>query len=104
MTELWVGRRVSWSMPRRSFSACRQFRRQHTDFVDGFLSEGTSCAMQAHLIRCPSCATRDVWMRRSLLALQALQRIEPSANFRERLYERLAIPTERPQLVSILGR
>jgi hypothetical protein len=91
-------------MPRRPFSSCRQFRRQHTDFMDGFLSEGTSCDMQEHLICCPSCARHDVWMRRSLLALQALPRIEPSADFRERLYERLAIPTEPPRLVSISGR
>ena len=45
--------------------------------------------MQEHLYECTACATRDVWVRRSLLALQVLPSIEPSAGFRERLYERL---------------
>lgn len=45
--------------------------------------------MQEHLYECKACATRDVWVRRSLLALQVLPSIEPSAGFRERLYERL---------------
>jgi hypothetical protein len=63
--------------------------------------------MRDHLDECPDCARRDVWVRRSLLALQALPRIEPSADFRERLYERLAVPTGpavRLQLASSTGR
>jgi hypothetical protein len=68
--------------------------------------------MQEHLYECPACATRDVWVRRSLLALQSLQSIEPSAGFHERLYERLAMPialstarpTTRLQLASSRGR
>jgi len=91
-------------MPCRSSCSCRQFRRQHAEFVDGFLAEETARAMQGHVNNCPSCATRDVWMRRSLLALQALPRIEPSADFRQRLFERLAIPTERLQLARFLGQ
>ena len=91
-------------MPCRSSCSCRQFRRQHAEFVDGFLAEETVRAMQEHVSGCPSCATRDVWMRRSLLALQALPSIEPSAGFRERLFERLAIPPERLQLARFLAR
>ena len=64
--------------------------------MDGLLLEETARAMQEHVNDCPSCATRDVWMRRSLLALQALPRIEPSAGFRERLFSRLAIPPFTP--------
>lgn len=45
--------------------------------------------MQEHLYECQACATRDVWVRRSLLALQVLPSIEPSAGFHKRLYERL---------------
>ena len=60
--------------------------------------------MRAHLDNCPRCATRDVWMRRSLLALQVLPRIEPSAGFRERLYERLAVPAVRLELASSAAR
>jgi hypothetical protein len=77
------------------------FRRQHAEFTDGFLSEESSSAMQAHLETCPDCAMRDVRVRRSLLALQVLRTIEPSADFRRRLYERLAqelpdVPVTRP--------
>lgn len=68
--------------------------------------------MQEHLYECPACATRDVWVRRSLLALQVLPSIEPSTGFRERLYERLGgclgeqltQPTARLQLASSRGR
>lgn len=64
--------------------------------------------MQEHLHECPACATRDVWIRRSLMALQVLPRIEPSAGFHERLYERLgeqlAPPMARLQLASSRGR
>jgi len=91
-------------MPCRSSCSCRQFRRRHTELVDGLLLEETARAMQEHVNDCPSCATRDVWMRRSLLALQSLPRIEPSAGFRERLFARLAIPTERLQLARFLGQ
>lgn len=57
--------------------------------------------MHAHLEMCPDCAMRDVRVRRSLLALQVLRTIEPSADFRRRLYERLAqelpeLPVTRP--------
>ena len=60
--------------------------------------------MQEHLFACPACATRDVWVRRSLLALQVLPSIEPSADFRDRLYKRLAMPSTRLQLASAPGR
>jgi len=68
--------------------------------------------MQEHLYECKACATRDVWVRRSLLALQVLPSIELSAGFRERLYERLGVslgeqltpPPARLQLASSRGR
>lgn len=64
--------------------------------------------MQEHLYDCPACATRDVWVRRSLMALQVLPSIEPSAGFHLRLYERLgeqlAPPMARLQLASSPGR
>jgi hypothetical protein len=84
-------------MPRRLSRPCRQFRRQHAEFVDGFLSGDESRAMQDHLNTCADCATRDVWVRRSLLALQTLPQIEPSADFRERLYARLAREASEPR-------
>jgi len=77
-------------MPRRLSSSCRQFRRQHVEFVDGYLSDEAQRAGCAHLDECPVCARHDVQIRRSLMALQSLPMIEPSAGFRDRLYERIA--------------
>jgi anti-sigma factor RsiW len=77
-------------MPRRLSSSCRQFRRQHAEFVDGYLSDEALCASRAHLDECPACAHHDVLIRRSLLAVQALPMIEPSAGFHDRLCERLS--------------
>jgi hypothetical protein len=76
-------------MPRRLSFSCRQFRRQHAEFVDGFLSEEAQRAGEEHLAECVVCAQHDVLVRRSLLALQVLPRIEPSPDFRARLAERL---------------
>lgn len=77
-------------MPRRLSSSCRQFRRQHAEFVDGYLSDEVQRAGRVHLDECPVCARHDVQIRRSLMALQALPMIEPSAGFHDRLYEKLA--------------
>jgi anti-sigma factor RsiW len=58
--------------------------------VDGYLSDEAQRAGREHLDECPVCARHDVQIRRSLMALQSLPMIEPSADFRDRLYERLA--------------
>lgn len=58
--------------------------------MDGLLPEGALCAMRAHRDDCPACSRHDVLIRRSLMALQALPRIEPSADFRVRLFARIA--------------
>ena len=58
--------------------------------MDGYLSDEAQRAGRAHLDECPVCARHDVQIRRSLMALQALPMIEPSAGFHDRLYERLA--------------
>jgi anti-sigma factor RsiW len=77
-------------MPRRPSCSCRQFRRLHAEYVDGFLSGGTFRACEMHVHECPTCASHDVLIRRSLLALQALPAIQPSAGFRDRLSRRIA--------------
>ena len=82
-------------MPRRLSSSCRQFRRQHAEFMDGYLPDKAQRACRAHLDECPACTCHDVQIRRSLLALQALPRIEPSADFHDRLYARLSRETLR---------
>lgn len=77
-------------MPLRLSASCRQFRRQHAEFVDGYLSDEAQRAGRSHLDECPVCARHDVQIRRSLMALQSLPMIEPSAGFHDRLYERIA--------------
>ena len=89
-------RRVSKSMPRRPSYSCRQFRRQHVEFVDGLLCNEAHRACTEHVSACPACAHHDVQVRRSLLALQALPSIEPSADFRQRLRARLAQEAQHP--------
>ncbi len=76
-------------MPRRLSLSCRQFRRQHAEYSDGFLTDNELRACQAHLEICPACANHDVRIRRSLLALQALPSIAPSADFGKRLSDRI---------------
>jgi hypothetical protein len=84
-------------MPRRPSLSCRQFRQLHAEYVDGFLCVERSQAMRSHGDDCPACAALDVQVRRSLLALQTLPTIAPSADFRERLHKRLVLSqlTER---------
>lgn len=84
-------------MPRRPSLSCRQFRQLHAEYVDGYLCVEQSRAMRSHGDDCPACSRLDVQIRRSLLALQTLPTIEPSADFRERLHERLVLSqlTER---------
>jgi hypothetical protein len=77
-------------MPRRLSSSCRQFRQQHAEFMDGLLPEGTVRAMRMHRDVCQACSQHEVLIRRSLLALQALPQIAPSADFRARLQARIA--------------
>ncbi len=57
--------------------------------MDGYLSEEAQRACGVHRDACPACGHHDVQIRRALLALQALQVIEPSAGFRDRLHARL---------------
>jgi len=71
--------------------------------VDGYLSDEAQRTARAHLDECPVCARHDVQIRRSLMALQSLPMIEPSADFLDQLHERLAreelhyspVPTRR---------
>jgi hypothetical protein len=80
-------------MPRRPSLSCRQFRAQHVEYVDGFLAGDLLHACETHLDECSVCRRQDVMVRRSLIALQALPVIEPSADFHRRLCDRLANDT-----------
>ena len=89
-------------MPCRPSYSCRQFRRRHVEFVDGLLPGEAQDVCEAHVRECPVCAEHDVQVRRSLLALQVLPTIMPSADFRDRLRARLAgeAPTVVPAVAS----
>jgi hypothetical protein len=88
---------------------CRQFREKHVAFVDDVLPAIEMRAMHHHRAVCPRCSRHDTAIRRSLLLVRNLPRIEPSPDFIARLNERLAqlgpaaqvdIIAPRPQLSS----
>jgi hypothetical protein len=68
---------------------CSEFRDRHCAFIDDTLAGVELVRMQGHLAECPACAEMDVKVRRSLMAIHSLPSIEPSADFRRRLEERL---------------
>lgn len=68
---------------------CREFREKHVGFVDDILPAIDMEAMQRHLQACPRCSRHDTTVRRGLLIVRNLPRIEPSPDFMARLNERL---------------
>ena len=68
---------------------CRKFKSKHVGFVDDVLSAADMADMRQHVRLCARCSTLDVRIRRSLLVVRNLPRIEPSADFYDRLTERL---------------
>jgi hypothetical protein len=68
---------------------CREFREKHVGFVDDILPAIDMEAMQRHLQACPRCSRHDTTVRRGLLIVHNLPRIEPSPDFMARLNERL---------------
>lgn len=68
---------------------CREFQDNHFAFIDDTLSGIELVGMQCHIAECENCARHDTTVRRSLLLFRNLPRIEPSAEFSERLNARL---------------
>ena len=68
---------------------CRDFRENHTLFIDLMCSAVTEAEMRAHMRECESCSHQDMVIRRSLMLIRSLPSIEPSADFRMRLEARL---------------
>jgi len=68
---------------------CKSFKSNHAAFTDGILSDGDLVAMQRHAAECAACASHDAAVRRALLVFRNLPSIEPSADFSNRLGERL---------------
>lgn len=70
---------------------CREFKSKHVGFVDDLLSAVEMADMRRHVRLCDRCSTLDVRIRRSLMVVRNLPRIEPSADFYARLSERLRV-------------
>lgn len=68
---------------------CREFQENHFAFIDDTLSGIELVGMQRHIAECENCAKHDTNIRRSLMLFRNLPRIEPSAEFSERLNNRL---------------
>ncbi len=68
---------------------CREFHKTHSAFIDDTLSGIELVGVQRHIAECEECAKHDAIVRRSLLLFRNLPRIEPSADFSERLSVRI---------------
>lgn len=68
---------------------CKSFRRNHSAFIDEQLSGTAAAAMYEHVRECPTCSTYNARLRRSLLLARNLPQIEVSAEFSERLLDRI---------------
>ncbi|HUL03487.1 MAG TPA: zf-HC2 domain-containing protein [Gemmatimonadales bacterium] len=69
---------------------CTEFRASYTEYRDGLIAEpGEERRFDEHLAGCASCRRYDATVRRAVLALQAAETVEPSADFRRRLDRRL---------------
>src|SRR2546430_17126572 len=70
---------------------CVEFLERYTDFRDGLITAPRELRrFERHLARCAGCRRYDTAVRRGVLALQAVETIEPSRDFRRR-------PDARPE-------
>jgi len=75
---------------------CPEFLDRYTEFRDGLVTSSREVRrFQRHLAVCLRCREYDAAVRRGVLALHATRHIEPSADFRRRLDERLRGERER---------
>jgi hypothetical protein len=68
---------------------CREFRRNHVAFVDDLLPGIDLVRMQRHALECASCSRHDTMIRRALLVVRNMPRLEVSAGFSERLHSKI---------------
>lgn len=68
---------------------CQEFLEKHFAFVDDTLAGVELVGMQVHISECDKCARQDAMVRRSLMLVRSLPRIEPSPEFSSRLEKRL---------------
>jgi hypothetical protein len=70
---------------------CQEFLDRYTEFRDGLVAAPRELRrFQRHLVQCASCRRYDAALRRGVEALQTIETIEPSSDFRRRLDARLA--------------
>lgn len=70
---------------------CAEFLARYTDVRDGLITATRELRrFQRHLAQCEACRRYDTAVRRGVIALQAVETIEPSRDFRRRLDARLA--------------
>jgi hypothetical protein len=70
---------------------CQEFLDRYTEFRDGLVAAPRELRrFQRHLVQCASCRRYDAALRRGVEALQNIETIEPSSDFRRRLEARLA--------------
>jgi len=70
---------------------CDEFLDRYTDYRDGLLSTPREARrFTRHLEQCGSCRAFDEAVQQGVGALRAVERIEPSVDFRRRLDQRLA--------------
>jgi anti-sigma factor RsiW len=75
---------------------CPEFLDRYTEFRDGLVTSSRELRrFQRHLAVCARCQEYDAAVRRGVRALHATRHIEPSADFRRRLDERLRGERER---------
>lgn len=82
---------------------CRTFRSHHVGFVDDNLPGLQIVEMQRHIAECASCARHDASIRRSLLVFRNLPAIQCSADFGERLSEKIRAVRAEPLAYARVG-
>src|SRR3954471_14388521 len=83
---------------------CREFCEQQVAYVDDHLAGIQLFRMQRHIAECESCAKHDAKIRRALLLFRNLPSIKPSADFSERLEERIRRECESGDLLATTQR
>ena len=79
---------------------CREFLDRYTEFRDGLIAAPRELRrFQRHLAQCAGCRRYDAALHRGVAALQDVETIEPSANFRRKLDARLAAERSRDAAV-----
>src|SRR5258705_22151 len=91
---------------------CREFIDRYTEFRDGLIAAPRELRrFQRHVAQCAACRRYDAALRSGVAALQNVETIEPSADFRRRLDARLAreragaaaVPARAGLLAAVLG-